>query len=297
MRKVTIYQSIPVYKPKPTIRLISYLVKNNYCKPQLDIEDSIQDIQNQELTPAMKSKAREDVTEILTKTKGIKYSVRINRVNSDEYHKDCELLHNYSDHFDTIVLPKIESESDLAMFNSDFNNNFKINIIIESQKGIDNLDEILSSKYAGRIEFVAFGNYDFHLDKNTYPINEQDSENYWDTIKPIVSVVEKYDKKFENSPYAYLTNFDCLVYSLHRLFQLCNNDFALTSLHKRQTLFYNRQLLELSPVKSMKNQSSEPYISIENYIDNKLKGRSFALDNSKIITPQEYLLLKRRQNG
>lgn len=296
MTGITLYQCIPSYKPLPTVRLIKSLVDSN-CKILLDIEDSIQDVQKPNLTSDLKANARRDFTDIFQNLPDHKYSLRINSIRSNEFLHDKELIHKFADNIESVFIPKVESSNDLTIFCNEFGEKHKLNLIVETQRGLDNIDEILSSKFNSNIEFVFFGNYDFHLDKNIYPITEQHTLGYWKIVEPIISKVESHKINFGNSPYVNIANTDCLDFSVMQLTKLCKKSFALMSLHKTQTTYFQKLIAEWSLNKLSSKKINHNGFTLDTFTSNKQKGRSFALDNNRIITPQEYLLLLRKQNG
>ena len=281
----------------PTVRLIKSLAGSD-CNIHLDLEDSIQDVQNPELTPKLKADARRDFAEIILNLPNQKVSLRVNSVRSIEFQKDKELLWQFVDNIESVFIPKVESSDDVGIFSKEFSDRFKLNLIIETQLGVDNIDEILSSRLNNNIDFVFFGNYDYHLDTNTYPITEQYTLEYWKIVEPVIFKVERHKKSFGNSPYANIADTNCLDFTLRQLTKLCKRNFALMSLHKIQTIHFQKLVHELDLNKSISEQNNLNDFTLDSFTNNKQKGRSFAVDgNKRIITPQEYLLLLKRKNG
>ncbi|HLG04034.1 MAG TPA: aldolase/citrate lyase family protein [Bacteroidia bacterium] len=296
MTGISLYQCIPSYKPLPTVRLIKSLPETN-CKILIDIEDSIQDVQNPELTPDLKAQARRDFAEIVRNLPDHKFSLRINSLRSKEFEQDKELLHRFANNIESVFLPKVESSSELIAFYNEFGDKHKLNLIIETQRGIESIDEILSSPFNAGIDFVFFGNYDFHLDSNIYPITEQNTLNYWKIVAPIISKVENRKLNFGNSPYANIADIHCLDFSVMQLTKLCSQNFALMSLHKTQTIYFQKLIAEWRQNKMQSKIINHNGFTSDVFINKKQKGRSFAWDGKRIITPQEYLLLFRKENG
>ena len=296
MELCTIYQCIPCYRPAPTIRLIRSLLRTN-CKILLDIEDSIQDVQDPSLNVQFKARARKDLIEIITSFPGQTFEIRINSLASAEYEKDIQLLREYEEHFTAVFLPKVENRSALNEFCRVFDGKLRINPIIESKTGIESLDDILLSEYAQQINYIFFGNYDYHLDTGRYPIIEQCDDRYWDTVKPIIRAVEQNNISFGNSPYADLADEHGLLYAIYQLRQACQRPFAMMSLHKTQTNYLLSHAEEFPSMSPFSNASMRMADSIESFTNQKLKGRSFALQNQRIITPHEFLLLQKAAYG
>ncbi len=295
MKNISIYQCIPAYKPMATTRIIKSIISN--CRILLDLEDGIQDVQNPALSRNLKYIARNDFEIIVKNLKNHKVSLRINPVKSNEYKYDKSLLHKYSDNIESVFLPKIEDADDLRIFENEFGAKFRLNLIIESQKGIDNLDKILYPEIIGSIDYVFFGNYDYHLDRKIFPIREQNSEAYWEIVSQISSIVEKYNLGFGNSPYTNIADKKTLELSIKRLAKVCKQEFAVMSLHKAQTQYYVDLLSDLNCDKQIFYNGNLESVTVQDFISNRQKNRSFAFLNKRIITPQEYLLMKLMENG
>ncbi|PCJ65218.1 MAG: hypothetical protein COA58_10170 [Bacteroidetes bacterium] len=288
MTQFQLFQCIPAYKPGPTSRLIKSLFKYN-CKILLDLEDSIQNVLNPKLNSLLKAQARKDFIAILAFIPERKISLRINRVGSEEFENDLILLDQTKNRIESVFLPKVESMEDILIFQSCTSNKFKLNLILETKKGIENIDQILSPTYKVLIDKVFFGNYDYHLDSNIFPVHEQSSDWYWNTIKQIISSIEQYGYGFGNSPYALISDTTTLQQSMLKLNKICSNPYALMSLHLQQT----KVLFRTNTTQNLDIKSSE-FEGIEDlktsFIKNLQKGRSFSFDNQRIITPQEYFL-------
>lgn len=295
MNSISIFQCIPAYKPLPVARLIRAL--GGDCKVLLDIEDSIQDVQSPELNPILKARARQDLSEIAHNMAGQKFSIRINAVRGAEFMHDITLLRELGDSIESIFIPKVESSNDIARLFEALGRECRLNLIVETQKGIQQIDEILSSPFKHKIDFVFFGNYDFHLDTNVFPITEQHDMAYWKMIEPLIAGIERKGIAYGNSPYANIADTDCLNFMVMQLSKLCKRNFALMSLHRSQTEHFRSAVakLEISQMGSLEPRMTD--FSLDTFIRNKQKGRSFAMENNRIITPQEYLLLLHRQHG
>jgi citrate lyase beta subunit len=296
MSSIDLFQCIPAYKPAATARMIKSLSEHN-CKVLLDIEDSIQDVQTPSLTEVLKRKARSDFEEIVNLCPNERFSFRINSVRNSEFQYDKLLLEKYINKIETVFIPKVESSSDIAAFYTAVPHRYRLNIIIETQNGVDNLNEILCSRFREHIDYVFFGNYDYHLDNDTYPIAEQYSLTYWKIIEPIIAKVESHHLKFGNSPYANIADKATLDFSLIQLTKLCKANFALVSLHKEQTQHLEKLINTGQTSSGRAKEHRENNLTLSGFNTHKQKGRSFSFADNKIITPQEYLLALRKQNG
>lgn len=289
MADITIFQCLPSYKAHSTNRVVSGLKKLN-CRILLDLEDSIRDVITPEKSTLLKQQARTAMAAIFALNPGFKFDIRINSPHSDEYKNDMALLTVFISNVRSIFIPKIEYAEDIRRVVDDTGASIKANPIFETLNGIKNKERICVPEIRNMVEFFFYGNYDFHLDANIFPIHEQYTDSYWKTVESLVKTIEN-GFHFGNSPYSAVSDMATLRYSLFKLNSICKKDFAVMSLHKNQTLEY----MKLQPCKihSVNSFPSNAHTHvIDTYVSGKLKGRSFAIDKgtNKIITPQEYLL-------
>jgi len=297
-----IFQCIPAYKPYVASRLINR-IKKPECRIHLDIEDSIMDVEAPECTSILKQEARKALRIIIELCPDLKPDLRINSPGSPEFAADIELLRDLSEQLNSVFIPKVESEEDMeqviSVFGGGQNVYHKICPIIESKTGILNIKKIISGKMKKHIEYVFFGNYDYHLDADIFPLIEQNSAAYWTFIKPLIGQIENENLHFGNSPYADIDDSQSLQTIICRLSGICKRSFALMSLHQRQTEAYNElksgNLPGMVRVRKVR-PAPDPQKILDAFRENRQKNRSFSLTRGSlsIITPQEYLLAKRR---
>ena len=295
MKNCSIFQCIPAYKPVPTVRLIKRLSRFN-CNILLDLEDSIQDLVDRNNTTYLKENARKAVLAIATQLPETSFYIRINKPGTEESYRDYALLNQIKNQVKGVFIPKVEDYNSIAHFLNNCNANIKICIIIESPAGLKNLTSILKQFPERLLEFVFFGNYDYHLSSCIYPIPEQSSNTYWEIAKQIISISEKHHFSFGNSPYTTLNDEATLNLIFAQLTNNCHLPFALMSLHISQTKYFYYLSHTQNNSKLPNANFNEAPITTNVYLNNLQKGRSFALFANRIITPQEYLLLNRRQN-
>ena len=158
---MTVFQCLPSYKPIATLKVIGS-VREFGCRILLDLEDSIQDVIDPDATIYLKEQARIDLLKICSSLPNQQFDIRINKANTTA-RADDELLLRGISNISSIFIPKVESAAELEEFSERFDHRYKLNIIIETLNGINKLEEILNSKVAHKIEYVFFGNYDYHL--------------------------------------------------------------------------------------------------------------------------------------
>ena len=290
MNELTIFQCFPAYQPAATTRIINSIPESQ-AKILIDLEDSISDFENPGLSVQMKEKARVDLKLILSGISRQKVSLRINSVNSDDYLKDKVLLHTFADRFEYVFVPKTTGAADILKLYNEFGNLFRICPIVESKSGMENLPSLIELKTWIEIEFIFFGNYDYHLDQDKYPITEQCDPGYWELILPMIRMLESAGINFGNSPYANIGDLETIKHIYHQLKHICSRRFACVTLHRTQTEQLNNLLSGKSNSTFRENLSNQQVSVTEMFKAGKLKGRSFAFNrNMQIITPQEYIL-------
>jgi len=236
----------------------------------------------------MKKQARKDLVAICRALPNLKFDVRINAVNSKEYKNDAQILKEISKQVSSVFIPKVETAAQLERFSENFPATL-INPIFETVAGINNIAEILTSPVRNKIDYAFFGNYDFHLDAQIFPVQEQNTAHYWQIVQPMIAAVEKHGLRFGNSPYAHLDDMATLSHIHHQLNLFCKRSYAVMCLHRSQTSFFVQPGAEFP--QDLVSTPSSGFVAA--FIKNKLKGRSFALlPQNKIITPHEYLLSK-----
>lgn len=129
----------------------------------LDLEDSVPWHEKEKARAILKQKV-EQIKELNSNRCML---CRINSIKTDEGFKDLFEIYKSGIKFDLIHIPKIETLDELRMLNhfkSTYKMQFGIQIIIESAKGLIEMNRILSE--FPEIDGVVFGAADFSLDVN-----------------------------------------------------------------------------------------------------------------------------------
>jgi citrate lyase beta subunit len=290
LTNATIYQCIPCRDPVKTAELIKGLVTQMDIDIVLDLEDSIQHVTQPDLNDKLKQQARYDLKKILSLVPPSKnYRVRVNGFSSAHFEEDVQAIQSVGDQITGIVLPKVESHQaldDAIKILKPYVKQFSI--IIESTKGLQSVAKILGQPFRPEIHFVIFGNYDYQLDKGIYPIKDQNDYWYWNTIGPLITQVESLGYHFANSPYTNLRDLKTLINSVTELEKRCLNKFGLISLHRTQSVAYNKYL---NGIKETYHNHESKRILKQKKVPNSIF--TFTTDG-KIITPQETILAQRQ---
>jgi citrate lyase beta subunit len=212
-----------------------------------DLEDSIHDFSDQHKSTALKEKYRTILENILNENidaiQKSSIAIRINHHSTHEFEKDIELLKRLKDaHWQTIILPKTESVNEVQFVLQKLKSakiNFQnISILIESEKGIVALEEIVSANI-NELHYVHFGHADYNLDRKIFPFKHQDQDDYWRWIERITRELKNTNIIFINSPFLLLNDRDLFNYNLQKLYRLLKEKCGQMTLNLKQTIICN----------------------------------------------------------
>ena len=272
-----------------------------------DLEDSIK-TSSGSLDSELKDKTRTKILNFLrnynTHLSECRLGIRINKSNSYEFEKDISFLKSFSKFhkIDCIFLPKIEKPEDVILNTASLQNAGiiynDIIPIIESKKGLENLQQIISAAGDYFTRF-AFGHCDFNLDNRIFPFHHQYSNQYWKWIDTILSTINQSNKIFINSPFLFLNDDTTFKWTLSQLSERCRKKFGQVTMTLNQSNICNNFQNQKKPTQPEEqfqplrlNQTAEEIK--KKYEMNVADDRSFAVDlvNKIVISPQEYLAAK-----
>lgn len=273
-----------------------------------DLEDSIKGFGNgiKSHTDKIKSNIFKNILFLLSHSSIKVLGIRINETDTDDFYADILLLKeisNYPIHLE-LFLPKVKTKNDIQhtidRINSNGIKNFEIIPIIESQKGVDSLSEIVSCNL-DNISKIAFGHCDYNYDCNLFPFFHQNSIEYWIWVKKISDVLN--DKMiFLNSPYLML-NDDIGFNKMLKKLSGVRDTIGQITLSIKQSLLCNN-FIESLIVKTTDNSDIQTEITsnkinyavrlVNDYNKYRVDGKSFSVnsENKRLISPQEYLKAK-----
>lgn len=272
-----------------------------------DLEDSVQDLFLPENNSALKQIARAKIKEIfqLKNFPGIGSGIRLNSFHSNEINSDLEFLSELKEltHIKSILLPKTESREEVESLLKALDK-FEITIqeiipVIETRKGFNNLSTIIANGNE-KLKRIAFGHCDFNHDNNIFPFFHQNSKQYWEWIKEIVSVTEPAGIEIINSPFLKLNDDNSYNSMLSKLTHFCKDSFGQITLTYRQIelcenfRFQKRQLNGLNKnltVPEISDYAQEIIRDFESH--NMKKGFSVTQANKTLISPHEYVSAKK----
>ena len=310
MKNINIFLYICLVRYKALNHILKKFKQHNISLI-LDMEDSAQDLFDHENTINLKKQSREGLLYLNDKNilKGIKTFVRINSENTDFYKEDIKTLKkaiSEKPYINGIFLPKVEEYRQIKncydlVLNSKKN---KISIvpIIESQKGLNNIENILSEdKDNNIIEYVHYGHYDYCLDNSFWPFPEPYHMSYWELIKDISKKVYIHKKKYIHTPFPLIENENIYWSSIHHMRdELSIKEINLSLVNIDMNYINQPEKIKEIKLKKISNDFNYKKIFakkiISEYLNNRSKNKSFSLSRNRFIPPHLYLGAKKFLN-
>ena len=265
-----------------------------------DFEDGIQNGLDENLSIKQKEIYREYFSQILPKfSKEFKIGVRINTKSNSDLDKDLLTIKGKTIH--SIFLPKIESSEELInVIGKILDNNIKFKElipIIESKKGLAHIEQIVK---VHRIKNLAFGHCDYNLSLNIFPFFHHNSNEYWKWVNKIVSITNKENITFINSPHLSITDLDFYASMIDHLEKITNNNFGQITLLNIHTEVCvnpkNNENRKLEKLLENRHQLYETFDFAKSIVDRyeiNNHGLGLSRNAEKIISYQEYLAAKK----
>ena len=272
------------------------------------MEDSAQDLFDKQNNKNLKKISREGLKYLCDKNilDNTETFVRINSQKSEFYQQDVQTISSILEKKSSIVgifLPKVENYNQIKDCYDQLScskiNKFTIVPMIETEKGLKNLDKILlQDKFNDIIKYVHYGHYDFCLDSNFWPFPEPYHFEYWKIIDEISKSIIKYKKNYIHTPFPLIETESIYWSSIYYMQQNLNLDqinLSLVNIDLNYIIKPNKIKLT-----KLKNISNDPYYKtvfakkiINEYLNNKSKNKSFSLSRKRFIPPHLYLAAKK----
>lgn len=191
-----------LFVPATNRKFIDRVVREDRWDPDFlifDFEDAIRDVFDLENEGSLKMCARETLLSYLPFQENIerKYLLRINAVNSAPFEADIRFLESSkSNPPRAIVLPKVESASDIHVLERSLPKPAEIIPLIESSTGICNIDSILGASPA--IKAFCFGHIDYFFEAGIFPLPRSvlESEQLASTIASLIESARRFKKMY-----------------------------------------------------------------------------------------------------
>ena len=271
----------------------------------LDLEDSAQDLFSKKKTKDLKNICREGLIYISKKKILIKNNIfiRINKIETEEFASDIKAIKSsiqYGLRIKGIFVPKVENFSELNKTNNILNKNYRIKLvpIIETKKGLENLENIVKKDKKKIISHVHYGHFDYCLDQNLWPFPEPYHKEYWDIIIPMLKILKKYKYNFVQTPFPLIKNYSIYWSSVKYIKEVLKISKFNMSLVRHDKKFFTRpNKIKKLKIKPMSKNNSFKIIFAKKiykeYLDNKSSKKSFSLSKKRFIAPHQFIMAKR----
>jgi len=272
-----------------------------------DFEDAIRDVFDLENEGSLKLSARETLTSYLPFPDDVRkrYLLRINAVGSSPFEADIEFLKSTKKYPPyAVMLPKVETADDVMALEIRSPSTMKIIPLIESEKGVQNIDSILKS--SKKIDSFCFGHMDYFLGKKRFPVpmTVKESRELADTITKLINSARRNNKEYIDMGYYYYGRWEDLKTHCSYLTFISKGQVRIGKLvmHPEQITILNNM--------DMSIPSEYPLTISNDHIMSKTKIRDYAKNIVKtyenrpnktvgvcmmgdiILTPQLYILAK-----
>jgi citrate lyase beta subunit len=311
MRDIHIIQYLPLSHPRATMRFVKRLsAAGVMCI--LDLEDSVQDPFDINLTIELKSNARKNFLAFVNDRTwhGNEFEnpiyVRINSMSTEFFEDDIKVILeivNAGFPISGIFLPMVESYDQITkakdLLDGCANNSNSVGFIevipmIETIAGAAALANILESDQTNqKFSKVHYGHFDYCYDAKLWPFPDPDHHSFWDLVGPMVSLILEYKKTYIHTPFPFPNNqnlFWAAARHLQKLFP--DQDIWACTLNTELSLSIeskNRVPLTLyNPDSSIEFKLKEAKSIHDNFMAGRANRRSFGVSNDRFIPPHQY---------
>tara|TARA_Y100000768_G_scaffold386414_1_gene374757 strand:+ start:280 stop:1128 length:849 start_codon:yes stop_codon:yes gene_type:complete len=204
------------------------------------------------------------------------------RINFNNKFIDNKYHNLIKDSLDGIILPKVKNKKELIILLNfvkkyeklkKIKKKIKISFIAETTQSIINLNEIIKS--TNRIEFIIYGEEDYHSELNNINFAENLKNNYAKNIIPILAKANHIQAIF--TPYLYLKNSSGL--KKHILESIMFGYSGLLLIHPKQISLANK--LYMPSIKDIKIANQ----IINSNKSKKYEGQNISVLKNKLIGP------------
>lgn len=232
-----------VRQPDVTARLIRS-TRRTPSTVVLDLEDSLWDVTDSAGTSTLRAAGRTDLVALAQLDRELfsrqRVGVRVNRVSGPDAAADFEALGRASRfvEFDTVVVTKIESGADVSQNLAQLKGGGvayrSVVPIVETRRGMDNLDDIIETSRSAGIERLAYGHFDLSLDSGWWPFPEPWESSFWTLAEPLIRRWESAGLEYVHPPYFQTHDEEGLALIIRRLERTCEREFGIITVGPRQ---------------------------------------------------------------
>lgn len=296
------YLYLPLSRPKACIYYGNKALARGH-RLILDLEDSVQDIDDPLLTKTLKDTARASVEKVLN---GIKKEhlpnvcIRINAASTPFYRQDIDLTRDIAKSFYSELRPLIifapkMSASSYEIMAKDVRAypNIALIAMIESDEGIDflnNFPEDIASGPKNIIRGVHYGHFDYCLSKRIFPFTDYGSPHFWIMTGRLLALTRASGiKEFIQTPYPYLDS-DSLL-DLRNCDRILRENASTIEAHS--CVLGYQLLVEDDNLKDVRSSDiSYAKDLVRQFKSAQRINRSFSTIGGRFIPPHEYIAAK-----
>lgn len=312
--------------PEVTARLIQ-ATRRTPATVVLDLEDSLWDVIDETRTSALKAAGRANLVTLVRTHPDLfakqPIGVRINRISGPDAAPDFEALGRPSRfvEFECVLPTKVEAGVDIHENVAGLRGSGvayrSIVPIVETRRGLANLDDIIEAARGAGIEWLAYGHFDLALDSGWWPFPDPREPVYWEGVEPLIRRWESAGLRYIQPPYFRTHDRAGMAGIVRRLERTCAREFGILTLGPRQTeMAYrlsgtagsadeaNEQAPSLTPGTHVGETPADLACHVtETFLATRRQSASFALDarSGEFISPHVYLAaleyLRRLGNG
>jgi citrate lyase beta subunit len=243
-RSMRILQVAAMQEPEVMARLIR-ASRRGQAMVVLDLEDGLWDVIDETQTGAVRTTGRENLVTLASTHPelfaGQPIGVRINRTSGPDAAPDLEALSQASRFvaFECIVPTKVETGAEIQELSEDLRHRgvaFRSVVpIVETRRGLANVDEILATARHAGVERLVYGHFDFALDSGWWPFPEPHEPRYWDHVEPLIRRWEEAGLGYVHPPYFQTHDRAGMAGIIGRLQRTCTREFGIITIGPRQT--------------------------------------------------------------
>ena len=300
-----IHEFLPLTRPKASLRRLRELLRASQFVV-LDLEDSAQDLFNEEHTLALKAAARRGLLYIARHLAPLaptdRIHVRINPIGSRRHDADIEALAEWTAMGLplNVMLPKISTPAAAASFRARIfhacGTEPVIIPLLESPEALRNAEAVIHECRAetGRVQF---GYFDYALEAGIWPFAETDTQAFWSLIQEAARKIEATGALYLHTPPPYLTDRNKLQRIKSMLLATRPGGFGMGSLSREQTEALSARV-DAAPIRlqpeaaSPREARSHARRIVDQFQSAQRRKRSFAIMDDRFVPPHEYLAAK-----
>ena len=230
----------------------------------LDLEDGYLDVRDPSKTSERREGGRRHLLELCARsrgrTNGRPVAMRINAAWTDDFVRDLPVVRAVAASFGlaALMLPKVALGEALISALSALEDcsipKGSLIPMVETEKGMRGIDEILAAAVAAGAPAVVYGHHDYSLDVGCWPFPNPGDQVYWEPVERVARAAMGAGLRYVHPPEVSLRDEVLLGRMISRLRGICGDRFDVMSAGMSQTAILIR-MTEDSPESAV---TSEP---------------------------------------